>query len=322
MRRAFFALVIIGAVVDAASACTDTLYLAGMRQFSLSFKNVRNSQWDSTIIPIVQAGTARALSMAPVDDTSTFSMPVQFRSNCGTDSVSAVSYLKLSNIPYKLRGTNYWKDTSEVFTASVKALSYPDGVVYNGEALKSFWEIGNAADGKAVVGKLGSGNPMAYHMQFAAFRYLPNGSYSYSTYPAFARPSRTQAFETIDGLLDGFSAALDSVGKGLDSVRISVRITETSFSYDPTAWALATGVQSRAMRPQAFTSYRTSRGYVFVLPRPTALTIFSPEGNVVRTLPAASAPAWDGNDASGHRVPHGVYLVRALGLGVLRIPAP
>lgn len=317
MRRAVFALTIIGTVVGVASACTDTLYLSGLRQFDLSFKNTRSSKWDSVVIPIIQAGTAKSLSMAPVDDTSTVSLPVQFRSNCGADSVGEVSYLRLSNIPYVVHGDDFWKDSSAIVKTSEKVRSLPDGIIYNGTTLKSYWEIGRNA-----IGKLQGGVPSSYHVQLAVFRHMPGGAYSFSSYPAFSRPSRSLAFSALDVLVDGFASSLDSVGKGYDSVRVSARITEEVFSYSPTSWAISTGVHGRATHPQGFAGYRTSQGYTFVLPRPVALSIIAPDGRTVRNLPASTSPSWDGRDASGRLVPRGVYMVRGLGLGVLQIAAP
>lgn len=317
MRRAVFALAIIGTAVGVASACTDTLYLSGLRQFDLSFKNIRSSKWDSVAVPIIQAGTAKSLSLAPVDDTSTMAFPVQFQSNCGTDSVGEVAYLHLSNIPYSVHGDDFWKDSSAVVRTSEKVRSLPDGIIYNGTTLKSYWEIG-----KNSIGKLQGGVPSSYHVQLAIFRHMSGGAYSFSSYPAFSRPSRSLAFSAVDGLFDGFASSLDSVGKGYDSVRVSARVTEEIFSYSPTSWAISTGVQGRAARPQGFVGYRTSQGYTFVLPRPVSLSILSPDGRMVRNLPASTSPSWDGRDASGRLVPRGVYMVRALGLGVLPIAAP
>lgn len=317
MRRAVIASAIIGTAVGVASACTDTLYLSGLRQFDLSFKNARSSKWDSVVVPIIQAGTAKALSMAPVDDTSTVSLPVQFQSNCGADSVGDVTYIRLSNVPYTVRGDDFWKDSSAMVKTSEKVRAYPDGILYNGTSLKSYWEIGRNA-----IGKLQGDAPVSYHVQLAVFRHMPGGGYSFSSYPAFSRPSRSLAFSALDGLVDGFVPSLDSVGKGYDSVRVSARITEEVFSYSPTSWAIATGVHSRAMRPQGFVGYRTSQGYTFVLPRPVPLSILSPDGRTVRNLPASTSPSWDGRDASGRLVPRGVYMVRGLGLGVLQIAAP
>lgn len=317
MRRILISLVICGGVVGAASACTDTLSLSGLRQFDLSFKNVRSDRWDSVDIDIRQSGKARALSMQPSKDTSKLSLPVQFRSNCGSDSTSEVSYLELRNVAYTERGNDYWRDTSRVYTANAKVESFPAGVDYDGVMMKGFWTVGDVQ-----IGKLNGESPKVYHIQCIGFRHKTGGGYMYSRFNTLYRAERASAMASVDQMVGAFANGLDSVGKGLDSVRVSVRLTESVFSYDPTAWAIATGVRSRALRSQAFAGYRTSGGYSFVLPRPAQLSIFSPEGAVVRTIPASSAPTWDGRDAAGHRVKRGVYLVRAMGLGVLSIAAP
>lgn len=215
-----------------------------------------------------------------------------------------------------MRGTTYWRDTSRAYTASEKVLSYPDGVSYDGKNLKGFWNVGDFQ-----VGKLEGGEPAVYHIQCVAFRHK-NGGYSYSHFSPMFRAERSMAFAAVDQMLSSFAGALDSVGKGLDSVRVSVRLTETTFSYDPTTWAFTTGTHARVARAQSFSAYRTSEGYSFVLPSPVALSVFAPDGRVVRTLPASTSAVWDGRDQSGRKVTRGVYLVRAMGLGVLSIAAP
>lgn len=303
----------------ARAACTDTLYLSGLRQFSLTFRDVKTTVWDSTVVPLTQIGDARSLSKAPIVDTSTIAFPIQFQSNCGTDSISEVTYLRLRDVGFTQRGDDAWKSVNDTYTKRVRVEAYGP-VTLGSVALRGFWEVdGN----KSQVSRIGSAAPSSYHVQFQAFRYRGGtGSYQYIAYPGYTLPLRTMAFENIAEYINALNPAYDSVGKGLDSVRVSARITETSFSFDPTNWSLTTSVQSRASRKSAFVSYRTSHGYVFVLPQPTPLTILSAEGKVVRQIPAATAPSWDGRDAQGHKVPRGVYMVRGLGLGVLRIPSP
>lgn len=303
----------------ARAACTDTLYLSGLRQFSLTFRNVNPGTWDSIVVPLTQIGDARSLSKAPMLDTATLVFPVQFQSNCGTDSTDEATFLRLRDIGFTQRGDDAWKSVNDTYKKTVRVEAWGP-VTLGPVALRAFWEVdGN----KHQIGKLGVAKPSAYHVQFQAFRFLSgNGSYRYIAYPGYTVPLRTMAFENVSEYITALKPALDSVGKGLDSVRVSARITETSFDYEPTNWSLTTSVHSRASRKPAFVSYRTTHGYVFVLPQPTPLTILSAEGKVVRQLPAASAPSWDGRDAQGHKVPRGVYMVRGLGLGVLRIPSP
>lgn len=322
MHRILLVIAIAGSAVGAASACTDTLHLAGMRQFDmsfndLSFKTTRKDKFDTTVIDIRQASTAKSLSMIPEEDTSIFTVPVQFRSNCGSDSMSDVSFLEYSNYGYTQRGTTYWKDTSRVFTSSVKVRSYPEGVTYDAVKMAGFWTV----DG-VQIGLLQGGDPSVYHLQCVGFRYLTGGGYSFSRFSTLYRAERNMAMQEVNQMLNLFAGAMDSIGKGFDSVRVRLRLTETKYSYDPTTWAYVTGVRPRAVRHQAFTGYRTAAGYVFVLPRPVALTIHSPEGRIVRTLPASTNSTWDGRDAAGHKVARGVYLVRGMGLGVLSIAAP
>jgi hypothetical protein len=282
-----------------------------------SFKTTNKDKFDTTVIDIRQAGRAKALSMTPEEDTSILSIPVQFRSNCGNDSTSDVSFLEYSNYGYKQRGVTYWKDTSRTYTAKAKVVSYPEGVTYSAQKMAGFWTVDNVQ-----IGMLKDGMPSVYHIQCVGFRYLTGGGYSFSRFNTLYRAERGMALEEVNNMLGLFAGAMDSIGKGFDSVRVRLRLTESKYSYDPTTWAYSTGVRPRAVRHQAFTGYRTAGGYVFVLPRPVALTIHSPEGRIVRTLPASTTSMWDGRDAAGHRVARGVYLVRGLGLGVLSIAAP
>ncbi len=304
----------------ARAACTDTLYLSGLRQFSLSFRNTTTNLWDSTVVPLTQIGDARSLSKAPILDTSTIVFPVQLQSNCGTDSTDEATFLRLRDVGFTQRGSDNWKAVNDTYKKSVRVEAYGK-VTLGSTSLSAFWEVAGQTHQVAQVGA--KDQPSAYHVQFQAFRFKGgNGSYQYIAYPGYTVPLRNMAFENVSNYIAALKPALDSVGKGLDSVRVSARITETSFDYEPTNWSLTTSVHSRASRKPAFVSYRTTHGYVFVLPQPTPLTILSAEGKVVRQLPAASAPMWDGRDAQGHKVPRGVYMVRGLGLGVLRIPSP
>lgn len=303
----------------ARATCTDSLYLSGLRQFSLSFRNTATNIWDSTVVPLTQIGDARSMSKAPMVDTSTLMFPIQFLSNCGSDSTDEATFLRLRDVGYTERGDDLWKAVNDTYKKRVRVESY-GAVTLGGTSLKGFWEV-NGQDHQ--IGKIGTASPAAYHVQFQAFRFRGgNGSYQYIAYPGYTVPLRSMAFENISQYIDALKPALDSVGKGLDSVRVSARITESVFSYALTNWSLTTSVHSRASRKPAFVSYRTTHGYVFVLPQPTPLSILSAEGKIVRHLPAASAPSWDGRDAQGHKVPRGVYMVRGLGLGVLRIPSP
>lgn len=304
----------------ARAACTDTLYISSLRQFSQTFRDVKSNLWDSTVVPLTQIGDARSLSKAPIVDTSTLVFPIQFQSNCGMDSTDEATFLRLRDVGFTQRGDDAWKSVNDTYKKTVRVEAWGP-VTLGPVALRGFWEVdGN----KHQIGKVTTTTPpSAYHVQFQAFRYRGGtGSYQYIAYPGYTVPLRTMAFENIAEYVDALNPALDSVGKGLDSVRVSARITETTFSFDPSNWSLTTSVHSRASRKPAFVSYRTTHGYVFVLPQPTPLTILSAEGKVVRNLPAASAPMWDGRDAKGHKVPRGVYMVRGLGLGVLRIPSP
>lgn len=322
MHRILSAIAIAASAVGAATLCTDTLYLSGMRQLDMSFKDLsfkttNKDKFDTTDIDIRQAGRAKSLSMAPEEDTSIFTVPVQFRSNCGNDSTSEVSFLEYSNYGYKQRGSTYWKDTSRTYTSAAKVLSYPDGVTYDAQKMAGFWTVDNVQ-----IGMLQGGVPSVYHIQCVGFRYVTGGGYSFSRFSTLYRAERGMALKEVNHMLDLFSGAMDSIGKGFDSVRVRLRLTESKYSYDPTTWAYSTGVRPRAVRHQAFTGHRTANGYVFVLPRPVELTIHSPEGRIVRTLPASTTSTWDGRDAAGHKVSRGVYLVRGLGLGVLSIAAP
>lgn len=303
----------------ARAACTDTLYLSGLRQFTQSFRNVNPGTWDSVVVPLTQIGDARSLSKAPMVDTSTLVFPIQFQSNCGSDSTDEATFLRLRDIGYTSRGDDAWKTVNDTYKKSVRVEAYGP-VTLGTVSLRAFWEV----DGqKHQIAKSGSAKPAAYHVQFQAFRFKGgNGSYQYIAYPGYTVPLRAMAFDNVSEYVTALKPALDSVGKGLDSVRVSARITETAFDFEPTNWSLTTSVHSRASRKPAFVSYRTTHGYVFVLPQPTPLTVLSAEGKIVRQLPAASAPMWDGRDAQGHKVPRGVYMVRGLGLGVLRIPSP
>lgn len=317
----FLATLALTALVGSASAeviCSDSLYISRLRQFTLNFRDVNPNSWDSVEVPITQITDARSLSMAPIADTSELVFPVQFFSNCTPDSNTEVSFLRLRDIGSTVRGTDTWKSVNDVYKAKDSALSY--GKVSLGSAsFNGFWEVGKLPK-IYQTGQLPSQSPASYHLQFQSFRYKGGtGSYTYSAWQPQTLPMRTMAFSNVADYIDGLHAALDSVGHGLDSVRVSARITEVSFDYVPTNWSATTGVYSRASRKPAFASYRTSHGYVFVLPHPTALTVLSAEGRVVRTLAASTAPMWDGMDAAGHRVNRGVYLVRGLGLGVIRI---
>ncbi len=317
MRRILATILAAGSFAAGAD-CTDTLFLAALKQHTLSFKNVRSNQWDSTEVPVTRLSEARSLSKAPFLDTSELVFPVEFRSNCGSDSVDAVEFLRLRDYGVTERGDDVWKTSAEIVTSNIRVEGW-GAVTLSGTSLKGFWEL----DSRIQIGKLPGEAPKAFHVQFQVARYLKDGRIARLGFRPYTTATRAFAFDGVAKELDGLASALDSVGGGIDSVRISARITETGFSYVPTGYALqGANAARRATRGPAFASHRTTHGIVFVLPKATALTILSPEGRVVRTLPASSAPQWDGNDALGHRVPRGVYLVRAMGLGVIRIPAP
>lgn len=317
MRR-ILPIILATAGIAAAADCTDTLFLAALKQHSLSFKNVRSNQWDSVDVPVTRLSEARSLSKAPFLDTSELVFPVEFRSNCGGDSVDAVEFLRLRDYGVTERGDDVWKTTADIVTSNVRVEGWGP-VTLSGTSLKGFWEL----DSRIQIGKLAGEAPKAFHVQFQVARYLKDGRIARLGFRPYTTATRAFAFDGIATELDALKPALDSVGGGIDSVRISARITETGFSYVPTGYSLqGTNAARRATRGPAFTSHRTTHGLVFVLPRAVSLTILSPEGRIVRTLPASSAPSWDGTDASGHRVPRGVYMVRALGIGVIRIPAP
>ena len=322
----FFASLVLATLVASASAaalCTDTLYISRLRQFNLTFRNVRTNAWDSTEISVRQLSDARALSLSPRVDTSEIVFPVQFQSNCGLDSVDEVSFLRLRDVGYTQRGTDSWKAVNDIVKLSDVVTSYGPATL-NQVTVKGFWEIDGGSKKIYQVARLGDAAPSAYHIQLQSFRYMAgNGSYIYSSLIPYTSPLRSSAFDDVNKYLTALQPALDSVGHGLDSVRVSARVFESTYSYDTTGWSLAsTSVGVRAPRGPGFTSYRTSRGFVFVLPHPVSLTILSSSGRVVRNLPASSAPLWDGTDLSGRRVPHGVYLVRGMGLGVIPILAP
>ncbi|MCB9497094.1 MAG: hypothetical protein H6686_09450 [Fibrobacteria bacterium] len=307
--------------VVAGATCTDTLYVSGLKQFTLSFRDVRTDHWDSSEVSASSLGDARSLSMAPILDTSEIQLPIQFQSNCGGDSLDAVKFLRARDIGATVRGQEVWTPSADTLTRSAKAVSY-GAVKFSGISVKGFWEVDGT---RWQIGMPAAPTPSTYMIQFATFRFSNgNGSYSYSGYRPYASALREMAFDDVSGYLDQLSGALDSVGHGLDSVRVSARITEAKYSYEPTQWSLAStsNVHKAALRSPAFGAYRTTSGYRFVLPRPVALSILSPDGRVVRELPAATLVNWDGRDAKGVMVPRGVYFVRALGLGAVRIPAP
>lgn len=318
MRRTLATILVAGSIVSAGAACTDTLSIAGLRQFTLSFRSVRIDRWDSTEVSVSRLADARSLSKAPFLDTSELSFPVEFRSNCGTDSTDNVTFLRLRDYGVTERGDDVWKTTSDLVSSKLRVEGW-GAVTLSGTSLKGFWEI----DSRIQIGKLAGEAPKAFHVQYQVSRYLKDGRISRVGFRPYTTATRAFAFDGVAKELDALKPALDSVGGAMDSVRVSARITETSFSYLPTNYSLTElSAARRAFRPAAFTCHRTTHGLVFVLPQATALTVLSPEGRVVRTLAASSAPMWDGTDAAGHRVPRGVYLVRALGLGVIRIPAP
>lgn len=324
MRILLSSLAFAGFVAGAASAaCTDTLYLSGLRQFDLAFKNVRSDKWDSTVVPVTQLSQAKALHVLPVDkdSLSQIDLPVQLQSNCGTDSVGPVQYLVMKDSSYVQRGSRIWRDTSFLRSTSAKVRSYVDGATSNGVTYSGFWQV---ADGVTYsIGKVSTASPVLYRVQYNLIAWSKNGISYYKTFTQVPVPDRASAFDDVKSMIDDNAAtSLAAVGVTVDSVKFSARVFEASYSYDPTSWAMVTGVRGRATHARAFTAYRVSEGYAFVLPQATALSIIAPTGAVVRVLPASSSPSWDGRDAHGRKVPRGVYLVRAMGLGVLSIAAP
>ena len=61
MRRILATILAAGSFAVGAD-CTDTLFLAALKQHTLSFKNVRSNQWDSTEVPVTRLSEARSLS--------------------------------------------------------------------------------------------------------------------------------------------------------------------------------------------------------------------------------------------------------------------
>lgn len=306
----------------ASAACTDTLSLVGLRQFDLAFKNVRSDVWDSSAVPVFQLAQAKALKTLPLDkdSLSLVDIPVRFQSNCGTDSIDQVQILVLKDSSYLQRGTRIWKDTAYLRTAAVKVRSY-GAASSNGVAYAGLWQIFD--DATYTVGQGQSASPALYRVQYNLIAWSKTGTSYFKTFTQVPLPDRASAFDDVKTMIEDDGAAyLAGVGTTFDSVKFAARVFEATYSYDPTPWAMVTGIRARAARAHAFSAYRVSEGYAFVLPRAVSVSVIAPSGAVVRVLPASSAPAWDGRDSHGRRVPRGVYLVRAMGLGVLSIAAP
>ncbi|MBK9578622.1 MAG: hypothetical protein IPK50_12150 [Fibrobacterota bacterium] len=318
MKRSILgALMVVGFLADSAFAsCDDTIYLTKIQVHRQLLKNAKAlgtwtvtevDPWDNTSIlnagPILksiagESGKIRhALRLAP---------------DCGPDSISPVIYSEIRDSVFVSKGTvKHQSIASRTEVATKTTFTGEIGYTLEGDLVKYlFTNTWNA--GELIVGlPKGETEIEAYQVDYRQDVYsTTKANYIWSRKKEIFPFDNLLAEDFLTGLLRDASGAVDSVGKGVDSVVSEFAYFRYVYSYSAPASASVRKVNH--LNPEKI---QTISGQMeIMLAVPQSVSIVSPSGRVVRRLDAARNVVWDLRDQAGVRVQPGVWFVQVQGL--------
>lgn len=327
MRSSILLAVLAGIATNAHAVCSDTLTLRSISVLRQSVKNsVTLGAWNQKILTIFDEAELR--EAAPIaqppseDDANVEAVTTEaihfskITSNCGFDSMSTVEFHAVTNSFLPVAGGVSVSSGSESMVVRRLTDSYfpVGGQVVNPRfhwtsdrfdiaqvqgpdsiGAWSAWYVGRVFRKSASAGAgLVVDHPLA-------------GALTYKLFPH-------QIDNSIASALAAFRDVVDSVGTGnIDSTRFDV--VKFRYVYESSAY---TGVVGKGPR-SLFRVSPSGRGWSVTLPAPIPLEIRSPNGREVRRIQGGRELWWDGRDASGNRVPSGIWYLNAQGIGAVPV---
>jgi hypothetical protein len=323
------------AALGAASAgatCTDSLSLASFVRTDKHYRLTSSGLVDSTVKSTTYNGTGDLIQAVPVPVPVDFNsyrdsllLPIRFAANCGSDSVSQVKLWRSvdSAGKDKLQADVRVTAGAEV-VKSMKAMAAGGltfGITGGTLSFSSYWPIADATGkdtlyyfgvlkgGAGVIGALAQARSVAYK----------NGDVkNMSSFPissVLPGPAGLAAEQSIEvSQLQGNWKALLDAGT-YDSVAIDFRSLDLKYDFASVGIAAHSGAAGAGVRTVA-------NGWMMSSDVAGAGVVRSLDGRVLRQFPSGKSFQWDGRNAQGQPVAHGIYLVGFEGLDVRRVVVP
>lgn len=327
MRSCTILAVLVGIATNAHAVCSDTLTLRSISVFRQSQKNGATlGAWSQKVLTSFgenQLREAAPIAQPPSQDEANLESATteavhyaKIASNCGSDSMSTVEYHSVVDSFQPAAGGVSVESGSESMVVRRLTDSYfpVGGQIVN----PRFHWTSDMFDIAQVQGPDSIGAWSAWYVgrvyrkpvssgAGSSVEYRVAGALTYKLFPH-------QIDNALASALAVFREVVDSIGTGgIDSTRFDV--VKFRYVYESSTY---TGVVGKGPRA-AFRVMANGRGWSIFLPASMPLAILSSDGREIRRLQGGRELWWDGRDASGNRVPSGIWYLSTQGMGVVPV---